>query len=889
MKKIIIYFALLIGIQPVVVLAQVSQTAVPFLLIAPGARAGGMGETFVSIADDATATHWNPAGLGKYPLSPDWIKLPAGQGQKIERIALVKNDMPDNNYKQYDIWAVVSGRIAEWVAGKPSGVEQRIARQRPYFGLYTPLETLAPASLKNGYWKKGINRIIDNPKSLKSIVARFAGIEENQAEPLVKKILNLNNGMNFDQIDTFQQTIAQLLPSDYQYKDEINAGFARLKGAWSELKIDTRGYSKFSKIISDDLADRQLSTAELDSLAFGFDTAISKTPRADVYIPYDLVINSNINCYESHDGMVYVGTDSGFYRFDPKGARWKSYGLADSLPSLKITALEKMGRKSIVVGTDSGLVYFNGIKIKTYSPNQAAPSGHIVSIAALSDQDIWAATETDLYHYDGATWKNYAFDDVTVGEDLTKIMAKFYRAIAVIDSTGLKNEIVALNDLSGELTVGQKIKLPFAPNFRGKITNLAARDKNVWIGTDNGVILYNSEAVYHFGYREYKAAKDITIQEIAESFLPQGDTAKINRLAEKIKSFNRIEGDVISANSTVLVYANVLGSSIYSIAAPTSKKAYVGTAYGVVEYNDGVWSRYAKTETIRTPVHSIKNESGELWFATTDHVYVLAQASGQVTFMHSNYLVQLASDLYYDYFAIAYPTSEYGTFGMGITFLSYGQQDRTNEIGTVIGQFNSYDFAWTVSYGTKLARNLAAGISGKVILSHLADVGAGLEKGKGVGFSGAVDGGIIYEVDPKLTLASTITNIGPEIAYIDADQADPLPRKLAVAFAYKLVESPFNRLTIVGEANKLLVGLNNSLQTEIDEIIPHIGAEYWYSNYFALRAGYVYDKVGVQHYVTLGGSLQYNRLRIDLSYIPSSNENTNRLGNTIRISLNVAY
>ncbi len=40
-----------------------SEAAVPFLLITPGARASGMGESFVAIADDATATYWNPAGL----------------------------------------------------------------------------------------------------------------------------------------------------------------------------------------------------------------------------------------------------------------------------------------------------------------------------------------------------------------------------------------------------------------------------------------------------------------------------------------------------------------------------------------------------------------------------------------------------------------------------------------------------------------------------------------------------------------------------------------------------------------------------------------------------------------------------------------------------------
>ncbi len=44
--------------------ASVSQATLLFLKIAPGARPAGMGEAFVAIADDATATWWNPAGLG---------------------------------------------------------------------------------------------------------------------------------------------------------------------------------------------------------------------------------------------------------------------------------------------------------------------------------------------------------------------------------------------------------------------------------------------------------------------------------------------------------------------------------------------------------------------------------------------------------------------------------------------------------------------------------------------------------------------------------------------------------------------------------------------------------------------------------------------------------
>ena len=35
-----------------------------------------MGEAFVALADDATATHWNPAGLGRYPLADLWLDVP---------------------------------------------------------------------------------------------------------------------------------------------------------------------------------------------------------------------------------------------------------------------------------------------------------------------------------------------------------------------------------------------------------------------------------------------------------------------------------------------------------------------------------------------------------------------------------------------------------------------------------------------------------------------------------------------------------------------------------------------------------------------------------------------------------------------------------------------
>ena len=106
--------AILILLSAAVASAQVGRTGVPFLLIAPGARAAGMGEAFIAIADDATSVHWNPAGLGHYPLTGTWLNLEGSEKNTIQTVVLVKNNLPENNYQQYDIWGIVNNKLAKW-------------------------------------------------------------------------------------------------------------------------------------------------------------------------------------------------------------------------------------------------------------------------------------------------------------------------------------------------------------------------------------------------------------------------------------------------------------------------------------------------------------------------------------------------------------------------------------------------------------------------------------------------------------------------------------------------------------------------------------------------------------------------------------------------------
>ena len=113
--------------------AEISKAAVLFLRIAAGARPAGMGDAFVAIADDATATHWNPAGLGAYPLSNSWreTKIPHNLFSRSvfgNKVLTAKNNKTPlvirafapvkvssgSDYQSYDYWILTSQGIARY-------------------------------------------------------------------------------------------------------------------------------------------------------------------------------------------------------------------------------------------------------------------------------------------------------------------------------------------------------------------------------------------------------------------------------------------------------------------------------------------------------------------------------------------------------------------------------------------------------------------------------------------------------------------------------------------------------------------------------------------------------------------------------------------------------
>ena len=78
-----------------------------------------------------------------------------------------------------------------------------------------------------------------------------------------------------------------------------------------------------------------------------------------------------------------------------------------------------------------------------------------------------------------------------------------------------------------------------------------------------------------------------------------------------------------------------------------------------------------------------------------------------------------------------------------------------------------------------------------------------------------------------------------------------------------------------------------TIKNELDKLIHNFGIEYWYGEYFALRAGYLYDKTGKITNPTFGVGLRFANYGFDFGYI--SGEPDHPLANTMRFSLNMEF
>ncbi|CAN5864433.1 type IX secretion system outer membrane channel protein PorV [soil metagenome] len=280
------------------------------------------------------------------------------------------------------------------------------------------------------------------------------------------------------------------------------------------------------------------------------------------------------------------------------------------------------------------------------------------------------------------------------------------------------------------------------------------------------------------------------------------------------------------------------------------------------------------------------------------------------------------NDVYLASLAGYYKIDDMSAFSASLRYFSLGNIQFTDALGNPLQTFRPREFAFDLGYSRKLSKKFSLGIAVRYISSDLAGGSVnGITYKKGHSVAGDLH---LYHNGAKengqgFNWGLTLSNLGAKIAYTsDATQKDYIPANIGIGAAYTKVFDADNKLTLALDLNKLLVptppdvfdsaglvdyrskGVVSSWfssfgdapgggSEELREVSASIGAEYWYKNQFALRAGYFYENPdkGNRRYFTLGAGLRYNIVGLNFSYLlpTGSGVNRNPLSNTLRFSL----
>lgn len=294
---------------------------------------------------------------------------------------------------------------------------------------------------------------------------------------------------------------------------------------------------------------------------------------------------------------------------------------------------------------------------------------------------------------------------------------------------------------------------------------------------------------------------------------------------------------------------------------------------------------------------------------------------------YSPWLRHLVPDISLSYLSYAHKVDDRNTLGASLRYFNYGSLQLNDDQSNSQGTYTPSEFSFDVSYARKFGENFSLGLTARYIHSSISSVSFATstgQTGKAANAFGA-DVSMFYKApygdDNLFAFGANISNIGSKISYTDSGPKYFLPAnlKLGVANTWNLDES--NQITLAFDVNKLLTptppikdangtiisGKNDDVSVpsgifqsfgdapggfseELKEISLSPGAEYWYNQQFALRAGYLYENPSKsdRRYVTLGFGVKYDIFQFDFSYLAASQQNS-PLANTLRFTLSASF
>lgn len=475
--------------------AGVGESAVITLIFPPGARATGMGEAFTGLADDASATFYNPAGLGQAPLAHSWRTHLLNTNQTFSSMASKKKKefgLKDN------VWA-----------GSNKGLVHFNGKHWESYEIYLTevddnLENIAEKYLTD-----------DDPEQTRKAI--WAIRAENKIEMkrfselkgLIKKGLMTKKTINPD-------STAQIISRNIL---DLSS-FERTAGKFKEILS-----SAFDSVTAEAMSVKTDSIMKIED--------ITVEDLTEIKVPFSIAITDSVRALMlDNSDRIWVGTSNGLWRYNRN--EWKEFTTKDGLPSNMITSLALSSRGDIAIGTDKGLAVLSSsgnwktydsipgisslqinaavfdksnaiyigtqeglIKIKDstvtiFDTSKGLLSMNVNALMVDSDKKLWIGGENGVCIYDEATWKRYKFPNSKV----TSIVEEKSGSVWIGTNKGAISYTARKPKVDDK---GNTVERPPEWNsFHSKnaikgdsVTSINIHDNDIWITTEKTINQYD--------------------------------------------------------------------------------------------------------------------------------------------------------------------------------------------------------------------------------------------------------------------------------------------------------------------------------------------------------------------------------------------------------------
>ncbi len=327
--------------------------------------------------------------------------------------------------------------------------------------------------------------------------------------------------------------------------------------------------------------------------------------------------------------------------------------------------------------------------------------------------------------------------------------------------------------------------------------------------------------------------------------------------------------------------------------------------------------------------------------------YAFALSKQGVGVTYTPYLSSLVSDIFLGNLTYYNRINERSAVAASFRYFSNGEIELRETIDQEPLIVKPNELAFDVSYSLRLSDRIAMGITGRYIRSDLKLQTANEDATAANSFAFDISGyyqseEVAYNsFDGRWRGGFNISNLGPKLKYDEVGQESNLPTNLALGGGFDFIIDEYNKVGVSVEVNKLLVPtppirgtefvdenengeyddgeevLNNNaiyegkdpnvnffkgmtqsfgdapggFSEELQEFTWALGAEYWFRDVFAFRAGYFNENPdkGARQYMSLGAGFKYTTITIDISYLISTSKVVSPLEGTLRFGLTFSF